>query len=125
MLDVDVGTSGVGESYIAVDDDFLSAGRGATDAEFVGGRAFVECAWAGELWNLAVGGELVTQSLVVSTNVSVIADALKQFDANGNLLGSAAGSSGALQSVASDSTLKLAGTTDPTKSGLLATSGKI
>ncbi|MFA7282286.1 MAG: hypothetical protein WC100_19550, partial [Sterolibacterium sp.] len=73
--------------------------------------------------NLTAGDAPVTQSLAMATNVGGIVEALKQFDANGNLLGAAAGT-GTLQSVTADSTLKLAGTTDPTKSGLLATSGK-
>ncbi|MBI5920050.1 MAG: heme utilization protein, partial [Betaproteobacteria bacterium] len=74
----------------------------------------------GTTLNLAAGDTPVIQSLAISTNVGGIVDALKQFDANGNLLASAAGSSGDLQSVTADATLNLAGTTDPTKTGLLA-----
>ena len=54
---MDVGTGGVGESDVAIDDDFLRTGRGAGDAEFVGGGSVVEGARAGELGDFAVGCE--------------------------------------------------------------------
>ena len=57
VLDVDVRAGGVGQTDVAVDDDFLRAGGRALDAKAVADETFVERARAGEFRDLAMAGE--------------------------------------------------------------------
>ena len=54
---MDVGPGGVGQTDVAVDDDFLGAGGRTFDAETVANSSLVERAWPGEFGHLAVAGE--------------------------------------------------------------------
>lgn len=54
---MNVGTGGMGEANVAIDDDFFGAGGAALDAEAVAYASFIEGARAGEFGDFAVAGE--------------------------------------------------------------------
>jgi hypothetical protein len=75
--------------------------------------------------NQLPSGGSVAQSLAVSTNVGGIVDVLRQFDANGNLLGDPVGTSASSQGISTGLSSNISNTLDSTKSGLLVTSERI